>query len=558
MDLFLLIDKESEDIERIRRERNRFVHKVDANISEAEYDKFFITFIGVGKRLDAHLKKNINNGYAHAVEQCKTCVLDPEVEKKLLDARADVEQLKKMYSFGLEKQENEVHVYVAKSTEAAIAKIDEVDNSEEVVKYINSLKEDLNSDNINFKGAEIGSIILFIDVKKRVVLDDDLFQSNIRTFIRKCFKLCSLKCYLHTHTNAVIASAAEEFEESTINPPEKAGSCLLGEKGHVVVSFEVKNKVFHSADSFNRTLNEIFRTLVKKDIGQNFLGTTDVYAELAISGNTTTTDKSCTQAQIPVKTNLPVSFTLRQQSTIKKSKNENTYIMSCIKIGDALVFTEDDSELIICNPDGTDIHHMHLSYRPSFLADVDVNTVAVGCAFHEAILIINISTRSVTSTINTSGKCTGISYIDNNLYVNVDGFKIHVMDLTGKVKRSIPLPLHFSYDLAVERDRFVCLNSHFIHCYSLDGKLIWNFKADQGQDFRRVTIDNKGNVYVTDCGKNTVFVVSDDGKQYRVFLSESDGLNKPWGIYFEKKENILLVSNNNDGKAFLFDVKKTK
>ncbi|XP_052097324.1 uncharacterized protein LOC127732294 [Mytilus californianus] len=290
-----------EDIERIRRERNSFVHRVNACISEPLFDNFFVTFIEVGKRIDAYLNKPPNNGYAHDVEQCKTCVLDPEVEKKLLDARADIEQLEEMYRFVIGNPGKEIHIFVGKSTEAAIEKIraeedlkesytklriiiHEVDDSEEVVKLINSLKEDLSSENINFKGAEKGSIILFIDVKNRVVLDDGLFQSEVSTFIQKLFKFSKLTSYFRTQTYAVIASAAEEFEEPTINLPDNAtGACLMGDKGHVVVNFEVKNKIFHSPDSLNRTLKGFFNTLLMKGNGKDLLGKTDVYAVLVKS-----------------------------------------------------------------------------------------------------------------------------------------------------------------------------------------------------------------------------------------------------------------------------------
>lgn len=89
--------------------------------------------------------------------------------------------------------------------------IHEVDDSEDVVHRINSLKEDLNhgnSENIFFKGAEKGSIILFIDVNNKVVLNDGLFQSEVSNFIQKLFKFCKLTCHFRTHTHAVIASAA--------------------------------------------------------------------------------------------------------------------------------------------------------------------------------------------------------------------------------------------------------------------------------------------------------------------------------------------------------------
>ncbi|CAG2184782.1 unnamed protein product [Mytilus edulis] len=262
--------------------------------------------------------------------------------------------------------------------------------------------------------------------------------------------------------------------------------------------------------------------------------------------------------QAYVKNNLSVSVTLFQQLNITKSSNEIMYISSCIKTGNTLVFTDyDNKRLIICNSDGTDIHYIPLSHIPSYITEIDSNTVAVSCKFESIILIINISTRSITSTINTRGNCCGISYNDNNLYVVIDWSIIHVMDLTGKVIRTIPLPTDGIYDITVDRDRLICIDkTSSIYCCSLDGKLMWKFKMDEFQDLNCVTTDNEGNVYVTNEETHTVIVVSDDGKHHRELLTKSDGLDRPYGIYFDKKENILLVCNERDGNAFLFDVIK--
>ncbi|CAG2230180.1 unnamed protein product [Mytilus edulis] len=239
----------------------------------------------------------------------------------------------------------------------------------------------------------------------------------------------------------------------------------------------------------------------------------------------------------------------------KKSDYESLLIFSCIKTGNTLVFTDVNNRLIICNSDGTDIHHIPLSYTPYYITEIDSNTVAVSCNNDNTILIINISTRSVTSTLKTSGVCRGISYNDNNLYVVIGENIIHVMDLTGKVIRTIPVPTGGIPDITVDRDRLVCINITSIYCCSLDGKLMWEFKNDKFQDLNCVTTDNEGNVYVTYEKTNTVVVVSEDGKHHRELLTKSDGLNRPYGIYFDKKENILFVCNYTDEKVFLFDVK---
>ncbi|CAG2254098.1 unnamed protein product [Mytilus edulis] len=181
---------------------------------------------------------------------------------------------------------------------------------------------------------------------------------------------------------------------------------------------------------------------------------------LSISENTRKAEESFTQAQTPVKYNLPIFVTLRKQLNITKRSNEILSITSCIKQGNTLVFTDyNNNRLIICNSDGTDIHHIPLSYKPRYITEIDSNTVAVSCSIYSTILIINISTRSITSTIKTSGYCYGISYNDNNLYVVIDGSIIHVMDLTGKVIRTIPLPSDaFIRDITVDRYRLVCMD----------------------------------------------------------------------------------------------------
>ncbi|CAG2228075.1 unnamed protein product [Mytilus edulis] len=255
---------------------------------------------------------------------------------------------------------------------------------------------------------------------------------------------------------------------------------------------------------------------------------------------------ACTEetiVQTSLKDNLPVSANLRQKLKISKKHfwNKDPDIYSCIKIGNTLVFTDNDNDqLIICNSDGTDIHHIPLSYKPCYITEIDSNTVAVSC-YDRTILIINISTRSITSTINTSGYCCGISYNDNNLYVVIDRSIIHVMDLTGKVIRTIPVPSDYIFDITVDRDRLVCIDNTSIYCCSLDGKVMWKFKKDEIQDLRRVTTDDEENVYVTDWMKDIVVVVSDDGKHHRELLTESDGLNRPYGIYFDKKKIVCLL-----------------
>ncbi|CAG2206131.1 unnamed protein product [Mytilus edulis] len=182
------------------------------------------------------------------------------------------------------------------------------------------------------------------------------------------------------------------------------------------------------------------------------------------------------------------------------------HTVGCIK----LVFTDYTFErLVLCNDDCSNVQHIPLPYKPWFITKIDHTTVAVSCS-NRHIPIIDIDTGTVTSIIVISGHSEGISYNENNLYVFID--------LSEKENKS--------------------------------GSLKRKYK-----DLRGLTTDGEGNVYVTDEITNTVLVVSYDGKNSIEVLTESNGLNRPIDIQFDKKENILLVNYRFKGTVVLFDVK---
>ncbi|XP_052102905.1 uncharacterized protein LOC127736408 [Mytilus californianus] len=268
-----------------------------------------------------------------------------------------------------------------------------------------------------------------------------------------------------------------------------------------------------------------------------------------------TTTEAFAQAQTPAINNLPVSITFRQELDISFSKNNYRCIHECIKIGKKIVFTDHSykKRVIICDVDGANVQLFPLSYAPCYITEVDTNTVAVSCSYNKIILIVNLTTGSITSTIKTSDFCWGISYDGNNLYALV-GKLLKVINMTGNVIHTILLPSVRTCGIAIHKNRLICIDKAAIYCCSLDGKLMWKFQNDKYRNLYHVTIDDDDNIYVTDRDTSTVIVVSADGRHNREILTQSDGLYRPTGIHFDKNENVMLVCNENNRKAFLFDV----
>ncbi|VDI58832.1 Hypothetical predicted protein [Mytilus galloprovincialis] len=236
----------------------------------------------------------------------------------------------------------------------------------------------------------------------------------------------------------------------------------------------------------------------------------------------------------------------------------NGKFYDCVKIGRTCVLTDyKNSQLIICNSDGSDINHIPLPDKPNNLTEINSNTVAVSCRYDKTILIVNITTGTITSKLKTVGNCYGIASDHEYLYVVIVHSMIQVMDLTGTEIRSIPFPVDDIEDITVNRNRLVCIDYNTIYCCSLNGTVIWKFrKSESYQDLRRVTTDDRGTVYVTNGMTDSVVVVSNDGKHFRELITSKYGLNRPSGIHFDKDINSLFVCNDGDGKAFLFYVRE--
>lgn len=212
--------------------------------------------------------------------------------------------------------------------------------------------------------------------------------------------------------------------------------------------------------------------------------------------------------------------------------------------------------LVICDKDGNYKQQIELSSNPWSLSVINDNDVAV--SYHQHYIeIINISTRQVKNKIETSGEPLCVAYKKELLYVVIVGGKIEVLNLNGELTRSFSCPVLHVGAIVIGSNRMF-LNEDFkptVYCCNLDGVVIWRFTNDKIKFPIRLTTDEYGDVFVTSQMPANVVVVSSDGQQYKELLTQTDGLQMPTGIHYDKSSSCLLVCNLANGHAFLYDVK---
>jgi DNA-binding beta-propeller fold protein YncE len=215
-----------------------------------------------------------------------------------------------------------------------------------------------------------------------------------------------------------------------------------------------------------------------------------------------------------------------------------------------------EKQLMQHNSDGKHVKDIQLSNEQYDLTTIDSQHIAVTYGVEGYIEIINIITDEVETIIKTGDRCLGISYFDGKLYTVVGWQAILVTDLCGKTLTTIELYTDHAGCIATNKDGIVYsdfVNNTVTYC-TFEGKRIWEFRSESVSFPRGLAFDNNQNVFVAGSDSNNVTIISRDGKTSRTVLTESNGLEYPRAVSFDKRHGLLLVCNVGNKKAAIFEV----
>lgn len=202
-----------------------------------------------------------------------------------------------------------------------------------------------------------------------------------------------------------------------------------------------------------------------------------------------------------------------------------------------------------------------ISVDPNYAFDVaaldEKNVVVTSPKTNDPrIIFIDIYSKAVTK-IETECICESMTFINGNfLSISPEKGIRNINAKNGRIMSTIDncLPNFASITSLKSKIYFCDPVKNVISCCNMVGTTIWSFTDDtiikkpQG-----IAVDGMGNAYVTNQDLNNVIVISPDGNQSKLLLSQSDGLENPKAIQYDRKRDRLLVANKTM-KAFLFDI----
>ena len=189
---------------------------------------------------------------------------------------------------------------------------------------------------------------------------------------------------------------------------------------------------------------------------------------------------------------------------------------------------------------------------------IDDTRLGISTGTCQQINILNTVSKQIEKIISTSGWCFGITQYEGSLLFceglrGISRVQLSDNNISLLIKEE-GCPV-YTY-VITSGDNIYHTNpiTNRVSCHKINGDKLWEF-----QDVaiiinpHGVAVDRDLNVYVASLGNNSVVVISPDGKRCRTVFGESDGIEQPMAICFDKVKNNVVVCNLN-GTAFLYKV----
>jgi hypothetical protein len=251
---------------------------------------------------------------------------------------------------------------------------------------------------------------------------------------------------------------------------------------------------------------------------------------------------------------------LRQVISVNRPFGKNLNITCCQMLPcQTLVFGDYWNKRLICHEECGKYDGEFKYYEPvNTITCVDHAKIAVERGYNESYVdIINTGVKLKEKTIPFALTVGGMYFHQQQLYLNAIGEDIHVADINGKITGTIPT----EHSENIKRLEVLGNNiyytdqiNHKVVCCDIEGNKIWEHVDKRIIKNACLTIDNGGNVFVVGYDANVIIMISSDGKQSKVILDASNKINKPTGIHCDRDRKLLLVCNERDRYAGLFDI----
>ena len=206
--------------------------------------------------------------------------------------------------------------------------------------------------------------------------------------------------------------------------------------------------------------------------------------------------------------------------------------------------------------------------QPWDVAPVNQHQVIVTFPVQPYLRFIQVTpSLALGLNVDLGMECYGVTVSRESIYILFSGSgggKIGIYDLTGKKKRIINqyngkdgnVLIKSPWYIAVSNDEKLFVSGYdvqsstpTVNCLESSGNVLYTVSNPLFKDCSGISVDENENMLVCDRSSHKVFLITKDGKEVREFLTEKDGLYRPFTVSFRRSDGTLVVGGwpNNIG-----------
>ena len=212
--------------------------------------------------------------------------------------------------------------------------------------------------------------------------------------------------------------------------------------------------------------------------------------------------------------------------------------------------------------------------EPWDVAPVNQHQVIVTFMWQHYIHFIQVTpSLALGHTVDLGMQCRGVTVSRENIYISFSesgGDKIGIYDLTGKKKRIIDpyngkdgkVLIKWPNYIAVSNDEKIFVSGYDIqsstptvYCLESSGNVLYTVSNPLFKDCSGISVDENENLLVCDQYSHKVFLITQDGKEVRGFLTEKDGVYLPYTVSFRRSDGTLVVGGYHNNNILVFTLK---
>ena len=272
-----------------------------------------------------------------------------------------------------------------------------------------------------------------------------------------------------------------------------------------------------------------------------------------------------------------MSVTVRNERNVKSQSDAKDAWIS----GSAFLPSE---ELILCDRNNKKLklldknlqmkESIDVPAQPWDVAPVNQHQVIVTFPFKQYLQFIQVTpSLALGHKVDLGMECRGVAVSRESIYISLadsEECKIGIYDLTGKQKLMIgpynyndgtllfKQPLYI--DVLNDEKIFVSdvdekSNTSTVYCLESNGNILYSVSDPSFKLCTGISVDENENLLLCDWKSHKIFFITKDGKEVSEFLTEKDGIYKPYTTSFRRSDGTLVVGCINRNDILVFTLK---